>query len=62
MSIIKNHDDKHHREELIRVLSEYDEQNHGLIHDAIYWDKFETEFLEQCYKVAMDKTHGVKVT
>ena len=58
---IKDSDSKHHRAELIQLLSEYDLINHGLTHDDIYWDKFDTEFLEECYKIAMSKMHGFKV-
>lgn len=61
MKIIKNHDDKHLREELIRVLNEYDLINHGMIHDDIYWDQFDTDFLQACYKIAMSRMHSVNI-
>jgi hypothetical protein len=59
-----NLDDRHYREELIKVLSEYDltiNEINGPKHDQFYWDQFETSFLEACYKVAMNKLHGVKI-
>jgi hypothetical protein len=61
MSIIKNQDDKHYRDEMIRVLAEYDIENYGVVNDVIYWDLFDTPTLEVYYKVAMEKVHSVKL-
>lgn len=61
MSIIRNQDDKLYRDEMIRFLSEYDIENYSVVHDLIYWDRFDTPTLEVYYRVAMEKMHSVKL-